>query len=354
MAAALGAVAVWNMNDVSEETAVLGKEFGPQVETIVPLAESVRDMMYHLRGYGYTEDVQFLELGNKSIEEIKKELAAAKDLGAQSSQLVKLKGEIGPMDAKLTEYFSLIVATREKIDGLGKNRKAMDQAANDLLKQAEGYLGDMNKKMAQEIQAGADPGKLIERLEKITLINDIIDLSNGIRIANFKSQTLRDNKIVQEALGHFPKIDEKIAAALAVTTQDGNKKQLEGIRQAAQAYKAALIDPSGSWQALFDINNKRRDAGNAILTMTKELTRTGLERIDNSSMKTVEELTSASRITTAGLGLTVVLGIPLAFGGDFQWKHEPLDKPSPAQWRGGGSHLDRIARSIKKKSNLPM
>jgi methyl-accepting chemotaxis protein len=313
LAAALGAVTVWNMKGVQDETMVLANEFVPQTDVIVDLGEDIREMMYSLRGYGYTEDVKFLQEGMKSVEEIKKGLASAKDLAAKSFHLVKLGETVGPMEEKLTEYFKLIDESKEKMEGLSKNRKAMDEAATQFMKRAYDYLENQGREMARDIQVGADKDILTQNLQRITLINDIIDLGNWIRIANFKSQARRDNKIAQEALGNFAKIDEKIAALLSMTTQEVNKNTLEDIKLDAQVYKTALTDPSGNWQALFDVNNKRREIGNSVLGVTKEATKTALNRIDKTSEETLHSLSSASLATTAGLGLTVVLGGLLAF-----------------------------------------
>jgi methyl-accepting chemotaxis protein len=181
------------------------------------------------------------------------------------------------------------------------------------MEHAYAYLDGQNRKLAQNIQAGADGAMLIDRLEKITLINDIIDLGNLILISNFKTQALRDSKITRKALIHFPEIDRKVSYLLAKTTQDIDKKELTEIMQAAHAYQSAMSDPNSNWQALLEINDKRRDAGNAASAMTEEVGKTSVESIDKTSDETLRSISIASRMTTTGLGLAMILGAILAF-----------------------------------------
>ncbi|MCU0589288.1 MAG: methyl-accepting chemotaxis protein [Syntrophobacteraceae bacterium] len=309
----LGALTVWNMTEVSQETTVLTQEFVPQVASIVELQEHVREMMYHARGYGYTADPQFLVAARKSVEEIRKNLTEARRLAESSPHLSQFKGGLDTLEARLTEYFKLVDQTQEKVEGLARNRKLLDEASAQFMKSAYVYLEGQNRETAAEIQAGAEPARLMERLDKITWINDVIDLGNLITNANFKAQLLRDSKIAQEALVHFPKIDEKISTILTRTTQDADKKTLADIQQAARSYQAASTDPSGNWQGLLDVNNKRREVGDAALAMTGQVTQKALEHITQTSDQSLRSLVFASRVTKAGLALAVLLGATLAF-----------------------------------------
>jgi methyl-accepting chemotaxis protein len=270
-------------------------------------------MMYELRGYGYTTDNKHLEAGKKAAGEVKEKLASLRELAAKSEHLVKLKEVIGPLEANLREYDSLIGTTVEKVEGLAGNRTALDEAAAVFMKHAGAYLESQNKIMADEIEAGAEKAKLRERLQKITLINDILDLGNSTRIANFKAQALMDSNITEKALGNFSKIEQKLADLLALTVLEVNKKELAQVSQAAQAYKTAMADPSANFKALLDVNNKRGDAANATLAVTMESTNTALQRMERISEELADMLSEASRFMFFGLILAMALGIALAY-----------------------------------------
>ncbi len=311
--AILGGVAIWKMKDVREQTLVVAREFVPQVHGVVDLEQSVREMMYELRGYGYTGENKYLDAGKKAAEDIKEEVAALRELAAKSPHLVKLKEVVGPLETSLREYDSLISTTVDKMEGLARNRKSLDESAADFMKHAHAYLEGQTKKMTDEIEADADKSNLTQRLQKITLINDVLDLGNMTRIANFKAQALRDSKITEEALGNFPKIQEKLSALLAMTTQEADKKDLAQVSQEAQAYKTAMVDPSANFQALLDVNDKRRNAGNAALAVTLESTKTALQRMERTSEELADVLSAASRLMIFGLALAIAFGIVLAF-----------------------------------------
>ncbi len=309
----LGWGAIWRMKDAQEQTMVLARQFVPQVNAVVDLEQSVGEMMYELRGYSYTGDDKSLEAGKKAAGDIKKNLADLRDLAAKSQHLTKLKEMMGPLEANLNEYDKLIGVTVEKVEGLARNRQALDEAAADFSKHAYAYLEGQKRKMTEEIEADAETGGLKQRLQKIALINDVLDLLNWTRIANFKAQALRDSEITKQALGNFPKIEQKITELLAITAQESDKKDLAQVLRAARDYKTAMTDPSGSFQALLDVNNKRRELGNAAAAVSLECTKTALQRIDSTSDELSSMLSASSRLMIYGLILAVLLGAALAF-----------------------------------------
>ena len=62
--------------------------------------------------------------------------------------------------------------------------------------------------------AAADAGQAqrLERLEKITLANEIVDLGNATRVACFKSQAQREPKLIEEANSNFDQMKTRFDA----------------------------------------------------------------------------------------------------------------------------------------------
>jgi methyl-accepting chemotaxis protein len=309
----LGAIAVWNMRGVKAESLVLANEHVPQVDRVVDLEARVRDMMYEMRGYGYTGQNQYLESSRKAVGLIEKDLAAIRELVAKSPHLLRLKEIMGTLENSLREYANLIGDTQAKVEGLARNRKTMDEAAAKYMQHAHAYLESQTRKMTAEIQAGGESGRLLQRQEKISLINEIIELGNGTRIANFKAQALRDSQITREAAANFSIIEQKLTALLATTIQDADKEKLAAIEDASKAYKNAMVDPSSNYQALLDSNDKRRALGNQAIALTSDVTDAALKQMDKTAEEIVVTLSSASRMTILGLCVSVLLGAAIAF-----------------------------------------
>ncbi len=64
---------------------------------------------------------------------------------------------------------------------------------------------------------GLGAEKLKERMEKITIVNDIIDVGNATRVAAWRSQALREPKVIQDAYANFDIMKDKFAALRKIT-----------------------------------------------------------------------------------------------------------------------------------------
>ncbi|MHC1744211.1 MAG: methyl-accepting chemotaxis protein [Syntrophobacteraceae bacterium] len=309
----LGSMAVWSMRNVQTESRTLANEFVPQVDLVVDLEARAREMMYEMRGYGYTGQDQYLERSRKAAALIEKDLTALRELVIRASALQHLKEVMAPLESSLREYERLIGDTQGKVEGLARNRKTMDESAARFMEHANAYLQSQSRKMTAEIQSGGESNRLIQRQEKIALIHELIDLGNQTRIANFKAQTLRDSRITQQAVANFQTIEQKLSTLQSATLQEGDRRELAAIEEATKGYRDAMTDPDSSYQALLESNDKRRALGQQAIGITSELTETALKQMDKTSGDMVSSLTSASRGTLVGLGLSVLLGAAIAF-----------------------------------------
>ena len=79
------------------------------------------------------------------------------------------------------------------------------------------FLAGQNKEMEADIAEGLSAEKLNERLEKITIVNDIIDVGNATRIAAWQSQAQREPKIIQDAYANFDVMKDKFSALRKIT-----------------------------------------------------------------------------------------------------------------------------------------
>ena len=140
----------------------------------------------------------------------------------------------------------------------------MDAGAAKYMKNCNDFLASQNTAMQKEFtQIGAD---LEERLKKITLVNDIIDLGNTIQIMTFKAQTTQDPGLMGQA-GQKLKGVPKIAAALrGITRKDINRKQIENIESAAEKYFSAMETYLKSYMKLDTIRSVMDDTAYQYVT----------------------------------------------------------------------------------------
>ena len=173
---------------------------------------------------------------------------------------------------------------------------------------------DPHNASGHSTEASADDvAKKLERLEKITLVNEIIDLGNETRVACFKSQALRDPKIIESANEHFVEMKTKFDALRKITHLKEDIERIDKTEKAAQEYKTAMNDLLTNWLALQEIGKNRTAAGQAVLNEAQTVAQAGLEQTDNIANEAEQSLSFASLVMVIGLSVAVVVGSLLAF-----------------------------------------
>jgi len=182
-------------------------------------------------------------------------------------------------------------------------RTKMDDAAGILNEQSEAFRDGQQVKLEKEMD---------ERHTKITLINDIIDLGNDVRVRAFKSQATRDPAVMESGLANFEKIDDKFVEIRKITRVAGDIEALDMIQQAGHAYKDAMILFLSSWQELQELATQREVAGNEVISASKTLQEAASTATSTISEESASSLATASIAMIVGLIASVVIGVILA------------------------------------------
>jgi len=187
---------------------------------------------------------------------------------------------------------------------LNKFRGEMDKNAGIYVKNCDEFLEGQQKNLTND---------MLERNQKISLVNDIIDLGNSSRIGAFKSQAMRSPQVMEDALKNFPKIDAKFEDLKKITRQPADLKRIEEVITAGNSYKNTMVAFLENWQVLQELGNKRGVAGQAVIDACKTTADAGMQATDRIAKGAVESLSSASTLMIIGLIVALVVGIFVAF-----------------------------------------
>jgi methyl-accepting chemotaxis protein len=309
----LGGLAVWNMKNVSTKSALLANEYAPEVRIAVDLERDSRLLMYNMRGYGFTEDESFYKEAMKWLEGVNEGIEEAKELNAASEHLVKLEAQIQNVVSGIQEYSALVEETRSTFAAMSTDRSDLDTSAAAYMQNCGDFLAGQNENMQKEVKSGAGAAKLAERLEKITLINDIINICNATRIAAWRSQADRDPMLIRNAMTNFDSMDDMFRQIRNITRLDADIKRLNEIENAANTYKTAMNNLLTNWQAIQDLNIKRNVAADSVLNGTQTTAEAGVEATETIANDAEASLASASTVMIVGLVVAVIVGIAMAF-----------------------------------------
>ncbi len=308
----LGGLAVYNMKNVQTESRHLAEEYVPEVRMANDVERHALQTRFAMRGYVLSGEAKFWEGAKKELGEVNKYLVEIQAHAEKFPGLVKLREGAALARAKIGEYSGLAEETNRLIEVLSQQRAVMDESAGTFMKYSAEYLSDQNRKFTKQINEGALASKNLGRLEKITWINDIIDLGNDARVKNFKAQVTRNPALIGEALKNFPQIAGKVELIKGKTTKDVDLKRLAVILEEGRSYESAMKEFLVAWTALQEVGGKRRTVGESVLTVTKGIALAGMEHTQSIANETRDELASASTVMVGGLIVAVLLGIILA------------------------------------------
>jgi methyl-accepting chemotaxis protein len=308
----LGGLAIFNMGKVNTESTKLAEEYVPEVEVANNVERDMMMLMYEMRAYGYTEEKVFYDRAMERKTSLEKNLTAAEDLGKTAKNLVKLGENVKVVKGAAAEYSKMIQQTVDLNAALEKDRAEMDAAAASFMKQCADFLASQNLAMEREIGANSDAATLKERLAKINLTNDIIDLGNTVRLAAWRSQAQREPKIIQDAAKNFDDMNGKFAELRAITKQEVNLKQIAETAAAAQQYQHGMNSLLKNWLTLQDVGVKRTAAGMEALKGAQATAQAGMTETTNIANGAVALLKSSTTIMIIGLSIATVIGIILA------------------------------------------
>ncbi len=313
LAAALGLLALWNMNLVKGEATRLQKENVPEVAVSNNVERSVLLAMYEVRAYGLAEDDAALKRGLAHLTEAKTFLAEAKRLGGSAPSLQDLKVAAERAEARVVEYEKLIQETISEDRQIEKDRQSMDVAAREFSKICDDYITKKTVVQADEIKSGKPAEKLLERAQKLTLANTVSDAVSAIRLLAWRAQAERNIARLNDAKAHFDTIKTSLDAMRPITSQKEDLEQIDACQKAANDYRTALQGLAEDWGQKDALAGKRSEVATAALLEARNTATLGLADTAKVSEQATASLGRAGTVLTWGLIAAAALGAVTAF-----------------------------------------
>ncbi len=333
--AVLGVLAVINMRRTETEAKQLAELKVPQVRVANEVERSAHLTLYQMRGYGDTEQTNFLQVGLQNLEATKKRIAEARDLGATSPLLASLKTAAEKEENKIRLYDQYVRQTMAKTEGIQQNRKELDVAAQAFMTNCTGYLNEMNSTMVAELNTNTPADVFRSRYLKITVIGEVMDAGQTVRIAAWRAQAERDPQQLIDAQTNFATIKAKLDALRPLTAQAANLQRIAGCQAAADAYKQGMNDLLANWQARDEVSRVRLAAGTELLSEAQNIAEDGLTDTTSAAGQAANLLSSATFIVAGGLAVAIMIGVTLGI----------------FITRGTNRVLNRVAASLHDGSN---
>ena len=313
IAALLGGIAVFSMKTVQTQAQTLAEGYVPESEIAGALQDAFANASLAIRSYGFTADAAYLDVARKALADVHKQQQAAQKLSDEHPELAKLRANLKELDPALTSYENLVDQTEAKNKDILLGRDKLNKAAADFIVNIDKLIAGQKTKQEGEIKAFIEAPKLQQRADKLALANTIRGEGNAARIAVFKSQALRDPKLIEEGLAGFEVMDKKFDELQAMLSVQSDLDELNQIKSDAHAYREAMKATMDDTLALAEIGKKRVEALDRVDALVQDTQTTGMKRTVEAANISNQKLTAASWTMIVGLIVAMLVGVTVAF-----------------------------------------
>ena len=313
IAGLLGGIAVFTMKTVQTQSQTLAEGYVPESEIAGNLQDAFSKAVLAIRSYGYTAENSFLENARQAMAEVHKQQQLAQKLSGEHPELIKLRENLKALEPALASYENLVDRTEAKNKDILLGRDKLNQTAADFIANIDKLIAGQNAKQEGEIKASAEAPKLQQRANKLALANSIRGEGNAARIAVFKSQALRDPKLIEEGLAGFTVMDQKLDALQALLVVQQDMDELNQVKTNAHAYRDVMKATMEDNVALAEIGKQRMEALGVVDALLQDTQSTGMKRTVEAANISNQKLTSASWTMMVGLVIALVVGVTVAF-----------------------------------------
>jgi methyl-accepting chemotaxis protein len=305
----LGLMAIIIMSNVSTRSNTLAEEYLQEVQIVANLIEKANNAILAANQYiSDNKESQYQET-EKYLKEVETTLGEASELSDRAKNLKQLRQQLKiAIDAK-AEFKQVIVQSKELINAIQETREKMENAATEYMKNCYDFLDGQTEEMKTDIVTKTANQ---DNLNRITIINNIIDVGNQVRIGNFKAQASHDQKMLQSAIEEFTKSFSHYNEIKRITKVEINLQQIDAIERAGNDYKYSLQTYMANWNKLFDNELKINNLGNQFLVACQVTSNAGIDSTKNIADGAVTSLNLSNIIMIIGLIMAVGLGIILA------------------------------------------
>ena len=194
-----------------------------------------------------------------------------------------------------------------------RSTRASRRTATDLNAAAQLFLTNANAYIDGQWEAMRKEAKKTERIDKLVIANKIIDLGNDTRIKVFKSQALRDPKLLARSRGQLPGTAEPARLAGAADAPGSQPRSRSPRRGAPSRTTRRRPRATGSTASeMAEVAQQRSAAGDALVAACRNTSEAGLKNTIDIAGTAKTSLGRASMLMTFGLLVALVSGVTMA------------------------------------------
>lgn len=308
----VGGLAVINLLQIQTQSIRLRDEYVAEVEIANNIERNSLQTMYANRGYSLSFDDAYYDQGTEYFAAVEQYLNEAQALSDKYPGLTQLAEQVVTAKEAATRYGVLADQTKTLIDEIKQNRTINDTAAANAISALGTLLDSQNAQLEEELAAGASVAALEERVFKINRVNDVIDIVNNARVANFKGQLNNDVLALEAAIRNLDRSSGIIDEVRQVTRLAQDLEDLATADTATTNYRNAVDAIRANYVELNDLNSQRGAAADNVLAAAQETALAGVEATNEIANEVVGAVQASVTTVAIGIVIAIILAVVIA------------------------------------------
>jgi hypothetical protein len=179
--------------------------------------------------------------------------------------------------------------------------------------EAQEFLKVQNTMLENDVVRGGMAAILLERIEKVTLMNRVVDRGNEIFVVAERAQRERNPELLQQVLATFGEIQKDLDKLESTSDQDRNLERIGNIKKAAQEYKNAITALLEIWEELRREETALAQAGERMMAIARGAAQNGFEQMESLAVGASAAMRKIIFVMLLVTGVALILGILMAW-----------------------------------------
>ena len=295
----LGVLAIYEMGLVSKESAKLEEEYVPEVKAAAEIRGAANRLMYEMRGFGFTEQKEFHQRALEELKAMETALSEADGLATRARNLAKLRGELDTIKKAKAEYSTAVEATHATVAEMEAVRGELDENAAVYMKNCYDFLAGQNEKYKKTLTLS---------LNKVHLVERLVNIGTNVRVANYKAQALGSINLMEEAIAGIDEVGNTAEELGKITAEQVDRQRIEAIASAAEGYKTAMEEylnefskgVAADWETLNNLRDKMDENGVVYVKNCSEFLTDQQKNLETEMLERIEKINLANSIVNLG------------------------------------------------------
>ncbi len=302
-----------SLREAAEDVELLAVVEVPRVDITSGVERASLRSMLEVRQFVLTEDDAFLQEGRKEIALLRNTVVQVGEHGAahgyperqQAAQ--KALGEVKILEDSLAAMVGLVERLREA-------RQEARNAGDIYIGEAQEFLKIQNTMLENDVVRGSMAASMLERIEKVTLMNRVMDRGNEVFVVAERAQRERDPKLLEEVFPIFEAIQKDLDKLEGISDQDRNLERIRNIKKASQEYKDAISLFLETWQKLVEEEEGvLLKAGERMIAIARGASQNGFDQMESLAVSASGAIQKIIAMMLAVTGVAFALGILMAW-----------------------------------------